>query len=307
MNYKPILLLLIITGLISCQKELNFDNSPFVPPVNDSIYVSQLVALDTNRLSSRDTVYKYLAYFDAQKRITSEMFIEFNSSGFLLDTFWIFKHTYPANDSLPSKSIGAFSEYLTSANFDTSYNTYASTVNRELAYDSLSTQGVPPSFPYFNQIARVFQYSTDLVQVYHRYYDNNVFTGYDTLIVHYNKSNGNIVSQQDTLGYVPTSGFYSEANHYTVTYDNKVNPLRRLNRNFPYLSYNIPFLVNNLQGNNATEINTKQIYPFTPDYIWHYQYSYKYRDDGYPLEIIAKDLGSTTPIGYNKIKYFYTK
>ena len=307
MNYKLILFLLIITGSVSCQKELNFDNSPFVPQVNDSIYVSQLVALDTNRLSSRDTVYKYLAYFDAQKRVTSEMLIEFNTSGLLLDTFWIIKHNYNTGDSIPFKSTFAFNEFMTSASFDTGYYTYASTVNRELAYDSMTSRGVPPSSAYFNQRAAVYQYATDLIQVYYRYYDNNVFTGNDTLIVHHNKTNGNIVSQQDTLGYVPTSGFYSQAHHYTMTYDSKINPLHRLNFNFPYLDFTIPFLVNNVQGNNVTEVDTKEIYPFTPNYIWHYQYSYKYRDDGYPLEIIAKDLSSTVPIGYNKIKYYYTK
>lgn len=309
MNYKPALSILLICTLLSCQKELSFTNgtTPINPIVNDSVLVSQLLALDTTKASGLDTVFKYLAYYDAQKRITNNILIEFDNTGSVLDTFFNQTYYYTGSDSLPYKTTIFINEYMSTSNRDTNYYTYANTAGRELLYDSIVTKGHPPFPTNHRAEATKYVYAGNFIRGMRNYYDQNIPSGNDTLNAHITKINGNITSQTDTLDLNPFGGF-AQARSYTLSFDNHFNPLRGLNLKFPYLGFEIPFLGDNIQAKNVTQVKLILSYSFAvPDDILHYQYSYKYRADGYPLEIVAKDLGSTNPIRHNKIRYFYTK
>jgi hypothetical protein len=311
MRIKFLPVLFLIMFLASCGKELSVENGtlpgspaptvPIPPVVNDSILVRQLVALDTTKPAGSDTVYNFLAIYDAQKRCVYSTIISYDTPG-VPDTSVISKFLYMGSDSFPYKSTSRYYIGTPDYQLDTVFYNYGG-IPRRLLSDS-----VVGGNTFFNTAQNsAYQYGPAYITGISHYYDASLPNGNDTARFYVQKTNGNITTQKDTIGFNTFPGSFAQIQNYTVVYDTKPNPLHRLNVSRDFLTFNVDFVYNNIGTNNATSIRLIQEYAIGAPFVSTHQYNYSYRIDGYPVEIIAKDLGSTRPIKYNKIRYYYTK
>ena len=295
---KYLLLLgLVPCLLISCQKEISSPILTPIPPVvaGDSTLIRLIVGLDTTKSAPFDTVYKSTLYYDNLKRTSNYYLMDFNNTGVVVDTFVNTKYLYAGTDTLPFKSTTITHD--ASIYMDTDYLTF-SAPPRNLIYDSTLNKDTNPSYPDINGDVRKYSYHPNSISLSDLTYTNGIYQGITTYSVWQTKSNGNVISQIDTLP-------YGVIENFSQTFDTKPNPLN-LHFQEPNLFFGTDYLIVP-SVNNCTEMNSTSTDNSGTVQVQHYKYFYSYNSLGYPIEARVLNVGSTTPRPINKIKYFYTK
>ena len=291
-------LFILVLLIVSCQKEISSPTliiPPVIPPVtSDSILVSKIIGFDTTRAAPNDTIYILKNTYDNMKRLSNTVLTDY-IPGVMPSVFSNATYYYQGSDSLPYKSISVIEQH----NFDTTYYNYDLPIRR-LIYDSSVTKNdntIPPDV--YESATTIGYFGNTVVTTIRRYqfgvYQNTVsYPAYQTF------SNGDLVTQRDTT-------WAGEIESFNLRYDANPNPLYSKSSG-DVLSYGDDYLVSPGTRHNLVErIETTNggVQGGMPA-ILHIKYFYKYKGNGYPLEVNLQDLGSTTPRNINKIKYQYT-
>jgi hypothetical protein len=293
------LLASIILFATSCKKDSAPDNN--VPTTNDSILLSKVVVLDTTKTAPLDTMDVSYYSYDNSKRVTVATLYGYDGTGTIKSTE-IYKYSYTGADTLPSKMLETYSDASEQINSTSFYAYYPGT--RNVSWDSTIFREINPPYTFEDTSVSRYIYTNDFVTITSEFYTSSGQQVNPPHNIYITKQNGNIVSQRDTIS-------NAIAESYSCTYDTHKNPYynvawyNNLSIVSTYKTYPDGFGLNN----NVTEINntSKNLSNPTSIETTHYKYTYTYRADGYPVEIIMKDMGSTYPTTSNKIKYYYTK
>jgi len=286
-----ILFWLIITSfaICSCQKEIDFSLAPKLTSGNDSIYLQKLVQLDTVKASGSDTLFTREFYYDNLKRILRTF--EKNSTSPLNTIYIETKYYYAGTDTLPYKTTEIDNEGAIIYN-DTVLYTFS---NGKVSRDSFIV--------YRQNTGELLGTST---QTYVQVASNNIFVrsrsvSYNTGLPQVYKDSGNAIISLAGSNIISQTAPYEVANNevYDLTYDNKINPLYRIDIHYLiYGGYNSSL---DCQKNNPL---TEKVSTASGGSLYHFTSSYAYRSDGYPLIKRTTDL--LDPSYNRKNLYYYT-
>jgi len=267
----------------SCQREIHGDISQAVTE-NSGTVLSKYIELDTTLPSGQDTISVYTFSYDNLKRIKRIYQVK-NFPG--LNTYYITSDfLYNGNDQTPYKTIEVDKEGETYV--DTSFYTYSnglvrsdSSVNYRLNNSELLFTDVTSFSVTGNNVFVKLSEATP-VSIYE-----------DTATLTITRQNGNIITQEDPDNTITYS--------MQLKYDNSVNPFYNADIHYPII---YEHLINsfNAQKNNMTEEIDFTKLSGTKS---HVRYVYRYRSDGYPLEVRKLDL--LDPNENRKGLFFYTK
>jgi hypothetical protein len=272
-----------ITFFSSCQKEVSTDIPDGRVQGGDSIYIKQLVTLDTTKPSGQDTVYNVVLEYDNQKRavqLTSWFYGAPNSVTYI-------RRFYNGNDTLPFKSITGRTPTFSSSS-DTTFYTYS---NGLLVRDSVI--GLNTAGNVVNIESRNFTITgNDVLLVGRSYasYDPASLLYSNTALYTRTLSNGNIVLQETSSTAVYL--FLITDQRTVAVYDNHPNPLYRVDFQQPLIDEGAQ------QKNNTLQFTTSDLSGLGSSTT---NYSFRYRSDGYPLSSVYTSAGRTL-----KDLYFYT-
>ncbi|MET0464405.1 MAG: hypothetical protein ABW007_14665 [Chitinophagaceae bacterium] len=271
------------------------------PETNDSIYISQVIELDTMFTTGLDTAQHTIYKYDASGRLSYVWFGEYFRGvpgADLTDDYYYF---YNGSDSLPYKIVNlagsrGYSAGFTIGRYDTTYLFYngagivikdsVCSANEDQVYQSTTVST-------FTRIDDG-HYRIDRKKIS----ATGVSTNYTNS--HFVRVNGNLLSSKDT-----TFDFGSGINVVSIeslSYDSKPNPLLRTVLRYP-TSTSYGNVLGESAVNNFTRWQAR--YEFTPSFGYDYLeiYEYKYRADGYPILRLTKDQVEPSLIR----KYIYTK
>lgn len=274
----------------SCQKEASFTTTRAAGS-NDSIYLEKVVELDTTLPTGLDTIFKTEFFYDGSKRILRLFETDFINN-LSQKIFTEKKYYYNGADTLPFKT----TEIVTDGPvvyYDTSFYTYRNGyVSRDsvilyrqnnLGLLATSTQAYSPRGTNVMVHIRFVDYNAGLPP--------QVFVDSGNVLISF--SGENIASQSGPAGIV-------NEEFYQNTYDNKINPLYRVDIRYPvYGGYNGAI------GSQPNNPLTEKIGASPGSLINHYVSNYSYRSDGLPLIKRTTDL--LDPSFASKLFYFYTR
>ena len=271
----------------SCQREI--DVSPArITNINDSIYIKQVVALDTTLPAGSDTLTRATFSYDADKRVT--MLAEYNYAWGPQFTE-VTKYFYSGSDTLPYKLVVSYSDFVNDYN-DTIFLFYR---GENVSKDSTISYDITNN-TFFVTVVKVFTPDGNNTFIQSRIYNNPPpsppglqWSG----MIMQSRVNGNITLQDDTTTF---SVVYTDRLHHRISYDNKTNPIYRTQVHYPIISG-----YNHQQKNNTTEQRSWDIAGQFED---HLRYDYIYRSDGYPLSVTITEVNN--PSNKWKAVYFYT-
>ncbi len=290
--FPCLLLLSILTGIVSCQKEI--DGELPERTTSDSTDLARVIALDTTQVAPRDTFYKIEYSYDAQKRKALEVFTEYDNPTMTADV-WIYRYYYQNNDTLPYK---VTERYQGSADSISFYLTYT---NGFITKDSTMNHSFPYSFVlYFSELPG----SRYLKKVVNYDLVNNITTVQDSTIYTRSVVNGNRVSGLDSTWATPVgTPLLMNATSTQFAFDSKPNPFHRMTiwylghyNNFEAETYG--YISYSYGKNNRISLQSTRHHP--PSLPEVYNYSYTYLANGYP-SVIRFDGD------WNKVLLFYTR
>ena len=297
---KNCFLFLLATSItfFSCQPGID-DIDPPQPEENDSIYISQVLELDTTYApgidTSQNTIYKY----DASGRLSHVWFGEYMRGAVgaeLTDDYYFF---YNGTDTLPQKIVHlsgskSSSTVLTLFKYDTAYIFYnnAGVIVRDSTVsadeDRVHTRTTVSTFTRITD----GHYRTDKKMIS----ANDVTTSYTNS--HFVRSGGNLISSRDTA--ITEDGDTDMIIIADATYDDHPNPLLRTS--LPYPTSSSGGILGESSRNNQIRWNGVYDYvAFKREYLEMYEF--KYRADGYPTIRFTKDQLEPDIVRY----YTYTK
>ena len=288
--------------LISCQKEIS-ENDELIPtqPINDSIYISKVIALDTSKVAPFDTVYIAKYGYDNLKRVISYSYLTYNNTG-AADSVYCLLATkmFNGNDTIPYKQIAWFKE-TSNKWVDTSYYQYINGIS--LIYDSTIERTIEPQSADLFTFTEKYSHINNSLSRNISNYQNNIFTGSDVFTYNFITQNNNVINQQDNA--------WGATNSFICTYDTKSNPFSRIGTSSYSSAIFFDMKIGDTdadptfyeQKNNVTEITNTSL----PSSI-HYKFDYKYNSKNYPTEVAIQDMGSSNNFNLliNKIKFEYT-
>lgn len=269
--------LILVLLFSSCQKELDIDTgdtSQGQNGVNDSIYVSQYVELDTTEPSGFDTSFKYLFAYDGQKRITTIKEYNYFTGTTSLDEITTENYFYTGSDTLPYKLIILYAD---------GSNILQGSDTVFLEYDNAGLVKTDS--------LRTTDFSgTHVMSVHYtplsggKYKLSGLGLTYDSIIINQTTINGNITGE--TINYY-NGGTMSSSLGLARAYDNKPNPFYRIAIHYPTaFNFSHTYFANE-QKNNYAELTDND-----PSFPEHYLINYEYRSDGYPLVSRLFDPGN---------------
>jgi hypothetical protein len=284
---SALLTLSIIILFASCQREVE-DTIPERPTGNsDSILLAGFAELDTTLPSGMDTLWYVRYSYDAAKRVKNATYAY--GLGGQFDTEYV-DYFYSGNDTLPNKIVVTWMD-VSNTYRDTVFYTY---VNGQVSVDSTVEWRINTN-DFWGTTTETYTPSGNNIIVQYRLYNSPGVTPPDHIstpqTITRTFANGNITTQDN-----PPNFHFGERDHVVQSYDNKVNPFYKAEIPYPLL------YAMRMQKNNTIE---EKLWD-DPTQIWiHYQYSYTYREDGYPLVVRIKDMLS--PPDGTKGVYWYTK
>ena len=284
-----IILLIVTLGIIiifsSCQKEV--DGSLINRTQSDSS-ISKLVILDTAYASGIDTQTLILITYDGNARLSKMSNIDFTAGTAIRESVDDYYYNYTGNDTVPYRLLEDYQDLLTSSFFrDTAYYFYQNGVLvKDSAtefngyyvntYTKLSATrcrtiklqiGLPPSFA-------------------------------DTCFSYVNWQNGNLVAETDSEYSFQPPVLINVSNNY-ITYDTKLNPLRKLCIPYPVPLY--PAIIfNQYLVHFGITPSVNNVLSWQDDF-GSSTVTYVYNSAGLPKIARSTLLGSTA-----KIMYYYT-
>lgn len=278
--------------ITSCQREIDDVNSG---TQSDSIYIESAIILDSSLvIPPNDTLFKFLFEYDIQKRV--KRLREFQYLNGVIDFTSDVKYFYIGNDSLPSILQTVSTSGLSSV-YDTVYLSYDT--NGKILRDS-SSYGVPGSPKSFVKLD-FRQQGNNLI--YGNYIDS--VAGFaatrETINSFCNWQSGNLINEIDTFNYIvgqPPGYIVTK----TITYDQNVNPFRKILLNFPttgFYSHTLTMahgnwflkeFANNSKCNFLTEVINPGNYVRT--------YSYTYSPEGLPVKAVRSSGPTLYKIHY---------
>jgi hypothetical protein len=288
----------IVIGISSCQKEIDWglNNSTH----NDSIYIKSYILLDTSFASGTDTSEKALFAYDSQKRITRIDGYEYTPGTTGITAIAWDQRFYNGNDTLPYKIIWKESGTL---EIDTAFIWYSNgSVNRDSVVYNNGFSDIRKT-QIFNQLSssRIFQRRTIIDA-------SNAILEEDSSFFIRNFISPASMQASDTVYnnlLPPASLFFVQT--FDIQFDNNPNPFRKLNFNYPpdfgeYVGQPGIFWGGELSllKNNFLAYTRSYLFP-GPISTYTINYSYTYRNDGYP---IVSRYNNGAPA---KAIYIYTK
>ena len=296
------ILLFTISAIVftACQKEFTLDEAdPLEPPVSDSIYLDQVVELDSIGPSQFDTVNITRYQYDALKRVIS-MKIYWDDAG-TMALMEEYLYTYNGSDTLPAKTTSHDYEYDGATSQRDTTTTWYFYSNGKLVKDSaifvsiVYNNGVPVSAPTDTTVVS-YVHTPLMVTSFSFYKDGSRF----------NPSNTQEYIERDTAtldgrGNIITSKKYlTDDNGATwdldissvFTYDMKPSPFSRIS-NFRTLYQVAPpetYYFDMQAYNNRTSYR----YDYGSGNTQEIDYSgYVYRPDGLPVSVRSGEPGMT--------------
>lgn len=250
---------------------------------SDSTYLSAIVSLDITNPSAPDTLGIAHFIYDGQKRLEEIRDFEYNN-GIPGDIAHFEKRFYNGNDTLPYKIV-AFSDRVSPSEdiIDTVFLTYQNGIviaDSVIAY--IGSQKYSTTANYFKRLSS----NRWSAKLYHQPVNGSALI--DTLTCYQEWSNGNLISQKDTVFTLPLSD-WSE----TSQYDNHPNPFNRILVPYPWINYffigTYLFLIEETRTiNNEISVNSS-----SGTFQSQGQIFYQYRSDGYPISRIYSNIGDT--------------
>jgi hypothetical protein len=262
---------------------------------HDSVLVSKFILLDSSFNSDNDTSEIIYYKYDVDKRLIESLDIYYNQTGHPDTTsfnklYSIKKNLYYDNtDTLPHEII---TKEVRSAGFivisiDTSYRSYDLT--GRLIKDSVhSYRSISGGIDNGSYSSAVSQYIYKDLFVYIKSVYNSSYTTEDSIIQA--SANGNIIYQKDLR---PVSTSYVLAPTCNFIFDTHPNPMYKngLNAAPIYGLYNyfgIGIIIEN-QKNNYISVEKSTPLPSGGSNDVNFKYIYKYRTDGYPVEVVIEE------------------
>ncbi len=299
--------------LASCQKELSLENNPGTPPGstgNDSTLLSMYIQVDTTA-GSIDTMSKTVFEYDVLKRLTAyKTFNYINNIPALAEPSVRGYYFYNGTDTLAFKTIivAADSSGSGDINVDSSCSFLTRNASQQITRDSVyylqyqRTTG--PGLGTLHTYTSNFIIYADSVIDNYRETDNaggitSVVTGKNKYAQ--TKLNGNLASE---TFYIWENTGYRQIRSESISYDNKINPLKILSTNYPVI-LNDNFSANEyLYRNNFTQITSTEnttAPPVTSTAV----YMYTYNTLNLPKTVVSYDIAN--PLSAVKGIYIYTK
>ena len=286
--------LFAIIFLISCQKESNVEPQPNPTPispivVDDSIYISKFVDLDTTLFSGQDTLQTSKYFYDNLKRVVKIEYTEYLPSGpSLLDRSL---YIYNGQDTFATKVIETLFNLPSMSLYnslppDTGYYTFS---NGNLIKDSIR--------PFNSFIFRVSNYSYINTQILSSFNSaGNIFYNYFTPI----RVNNNTISQKD-------STISSTNYNHTLSYDNNPNPFFNKPAGPSLTTYKKSYLpreafYNEIVNAKNNPIEVKEVGSSPGSTVFQYKCFYTYKSNGYPSIVRIKD--PTTTYGIKRLMFY---
>lgn len=293
---KALFSCLVLTASIlffsSCQKEINYIST--VAPAADSIYLEQVISLDTT-IAPADTLDKTVFQYDASKRIKQSL--SASGSPGAADTV---RHEffYQGTSNLPFKYVYYVVDNWGGPVYRHSDTIYFQYVNGIVSKDSVLGWNLAIGQ---NTKAEVREFSisgnivTKQIRTYQYVSGNYLLAGAGATGYTVTKQADNITNHVLTSG----DGYFDQMQ---CTYDNKPNPLVKA---FPvrYPVCESPIINDwNNQMNNPLTVQYKESGSSGTD---SELYNYVYRQDNLPSS--ASFSSSFGFAGYNKLLYIYKR
>jgi hypothetical protein len=266
--FQPAIILLLIIILTSCRKTNTGGTSSTNAPL-----LKQYVILDTNSTIPNDTLVFLDFTYDNSKRITQMLHYEYPNPSYVLTLVESFSFFYNNADTLPYKLVVFENENGTSGT-NTVYYSYAGTSNT-ITEDST----VSPSLVITNKYA----YTNNTVIRNQAIVRNGTLSDSYIDTFYQTRSNGNIISQLDTLYHNGQTIIQS----FTYQFDNHPNPLYKT---YPPVAVLEEDGLNESpqQKNNYTSVNEYSSNNGSTD-VTNSLYSFSYSSNGYPVKSIQQD------------------
>ena len=232
-------------------------------------------------VTGNDTTTKITYTYDSGNRIATVHRLDYESGSPADDGTYTFE--YGTNDSLPSHMRLEYSDYISPSSSETENEYFFYNNLRVLVKDSQYYNNSGGSATYN------FEYLTDHIKLTTNFED--------TLLSYLVNTNGNVTSETDTLTGAFIQDFFF---HLQVSFDDHPNPFyfAGLKRVIYYMpeSYIDEGLMPAVKNNILEAVSTPSGSPAMPS---HFQYSYTYDSDGYPLTMISNDIiNSVTTKGF---------
>jgi hypothetical protein len=296
---KKLLAFVCLTGLLySCQPSAEDIIEPQPEPLlNDSIYISSAVTLDTSFAQGLDTTSRTEYNYDAQKRISRIKYYSYNPGSAGPVSYWEeFQWLYQGSDTLPYRIVMHWGDYTpaqTVFRLDTFFLTYTNgmiTKDSMIKHDKYSPYKVIEIESVQNAPGNKRLFTT---VTHHIHPPNYPQAPSDTMIslseIVWN--NGNLILQRDS--------FYRD-NRIVVTqqtFDDKPNPLRRISLPTELrMRY-----INDLRKTTNNMIRYQDYSIPTGSFSNDIRLDFTYRQDGYPVSATIPGSTHKTIIRYKKL------
>jgi hypothetical protein len=281
--FRILITLVLVSGILSCNKHKDSDSNSNANKFRLSKLIQWSSASPSKNIVTNEFVY------DDQKRLVEIATFNGDSVNGEIKSakFRSIKFFYNGTDKNPFKTIGAMSNLISIANAETFYSYNA---NGSLIRDST------PATSSYSGIVRNYIYSSDKIVIQ----STNPSYAYDKSKDSFIVANHNLVA-----GFLYITPYSTQANGYKLTYDNKVNPISKLNiASLTTVTgpFGFPsFLAPGYCQNNITEYTYG--YSTGPGNFsgqTTYYYTYSYNESNLPVECrIYNNNANTT------IKYYY--
>lgn len=259
---------------VSCQKEVSVElPTRTQDDKNDSIYLKQLVYLDTTVTPGVDTALRFDFSYDSQKRLIGISSKEYFASLPGPELWAEYELFYQGADTLPYKVItnsGSFTPGDTPSS-DTSFLTYQ---NGWVERDSILYSGQVFTK---NQVFAFTKLSDTRWKMLFK--GNGVIV--DSTFITLSRVNGNIVSEKDST----YAGSLKRVGAYTISYDTKTNPYYRFTIPYPTLTLS-NWLFGEKFPNNQLSYSSTSSLPGPP---YNSRYEYQYNSNNLPVFAWEKD------------------
>lgn len=311
MKHKLFLVVVpLVIGLYSCQKEISIENVESLPssPVIDSNFISKLFYIGTTG-STVDTLLTLTYSYDNLKRVTSII----GSSRDLYNAGQpTYHYSYNGTDTVPYKStlfrLSAMDVASTQFSYDTTITYHTYNTNRQNLEDS-AIFSHKDDFGGYSLYYRIKKYS---------YAPNKIYG----LTLLYEVGTSTPLSQKDTASLDANENIINNRsyiyNSFTgdwqlniisnFTYDNKINPFAMLSnfKTFGVFPNGETLFIECPQKNNRMTQNERHsIHPDgTGGIYYNYDYSNSYKNNGLIKETIINDQ-PPTPGTQFKVAFTY--
>lgn len=311
---RKIIVTIFILNLffISCQKDFIIDSTtPSLVTLNDSVFLSKIIVLDTTAPLQLDTVEMYTYNYDNIKRLIRHEYVSYsngiiNQNDIFRNKYYFF---YNGTDTLPFMQIDSLQEN----SFMNTENIFHSYQNGKIISDSIIKIVIPVNDI---QVHKYVYFANKIIDTFIQYPINPIFQSspYGGYKVHnVQQQNNNITLLKDSTFYYSTfSNPYAYYFDYTKmeisTFDNFKNPFYKFRNLNPYHydSYT-PSLTLNLDGSKVAYLGMNN--PLKHQELRNLSssttnYRYEYNSNGYPKTL--RVTGNYNTAFAYKILFFYT-